>query len=226
MKLIDLTETDSTNEYLKRGNFSGDVCVVAKRQTGGRGTKGRSFISQEGGVYASFQREYKNFPAENAFKIMINACTAVCKTLERFGVHPVIRWPNDVLAGGLKISGTLIENTFSNGYISRSIVGIGINVNNALPPELNGIATSLSEVLGHTVELDGLIGVLIKNMRSIYSVGEYKRYINWLGEPITLLRGDAAEQVTAVDISERGELICARGDEVFNVNSAEVSLRL
>ena len=68
MKIIRLDEVDSTNEFLKRENIRGDAVAVAKRQTGGRGTKGRSFSSESGGLYVSFQREYGDFPAETRLK--------------------------------------------------------------------------------------------------------------------------------------------------------------
>ena len=226
MKIIRLDEADSTNEYLKLENFSGDVCAVAACQTGGRGTKGRSFCSVRGGLYVSFQREYYAFPAERAFEIMINACTAVCAALASFGIAPVIRWPNDVLSGGLKISGTLIENTLSNGNISRSIVGIGINVNNALPTELKDIATNMRTILGKRTEVEDVLQALLKQMGRAFSVADYKRYINWFGSEITLLRGDKSERAVALDISPRGELVCLLGGKTVFVSSAEVSLRL
>ena len=226
MKIIRLDECDSTNNYLKRAGLSGDVCVVSALQTGGRGTKGRSFVSERGGLYVSFQREYTNFPAQEAFKIMVNASVAVCAALQSFGIEPVIRWPNDVLAGGLKICGTLIENTLSCGHISRSIVGIGINVSNELPPDLCGIATTMRAQLGRTVRPDEVLKVLIDNMQCSYSVGKYKSYINWLGKPVRLFYGGTCKEVVAVDISDGGGLVCRLGDDIFTVNAAEVSLRV
>ena len=225
MRIIRLDECESTNEYIKRSRLSGDVCVVARVQTGGRGTKGRSFSSQAGGVYASFVREYGNFPAADAFKIMIDACTAVCRTLQGFGLSPVVRWPNDVLVGGRKISGTLIENTLSGELIARSVVGIGINVNNRLPAELSGIATAMCEWPGGPFEEERVFGALCENMSKSYSVAEYKRYIDWLGSEIILKR-ERDEAAVALDIAEDGKLVCASHGTIFAVSAAEVGLRL
>ena len=143
MKIIQLEEVDSTNEYCKRLSGESEVIVTAKRQSAGKGTKGRSFISDEGGLFVSVMRRYEKFDASQTFKIMVDSCVAVCRTLEFFGLNPVIRWANDVLVNGKKICGTLIENTFSGGDVSRSIIGVGININNALPEELKDIATSM-----------------------------------------------------------------------------------
>ena len=96
MKIIRLDEVDSTNEYIKRTSLKEDTIVIANRQTSGKGTKGRSFISTDGGVYLSYLRLGENDP----FSVLIDACVAVCKTLEKFALSPVIRWANDVLCEG------------------------------------------------------------------------------------------------------------------------------
>ena len=87
----------STNDYAKskRGE-GGDLIVTASRQTGGRGTKGRSFSSDVGGTYLTKLTFYEGFPASRAFEIMAGAAVAVCKTLEAYGLAPVIKWANDV----------------------------------------------------------------------------------------------------------------------------------
>ena len=89
---------------------------------------------------------YENFPASDAFKIMAGASVAVCRTVEKFGLVPCIKWPNDVYVADKKICGILIENTFSGNRISSSVVGIGVNVKTPpalFPAELREIAGSL-----------------------------------------------------------------------------------
>lgn len=225
MKIIELEEVDSTNEYCKRaGNC--DLMVTAVRQTSGNGNKGRSFISDEGGLYISVMRRYKNFLAADAFKIMVNVCVAVCRTVEGFGLKPVIRWANDVLVNGRKICGTLIENTFSGSYISRSIVGIGLNINNSLPEELLKIATTMSEQCGKPLSVKEVKAELIKNLKREYNISEYKNYINWLGKEITLKTDGGEYAATAVDVDADGSLLCVAGGTVRKISAAEVSLRL
>ena len=226
MKIIELEEVDSTNNFCKRYKGVEDITVTAARQSGGRGTKGRSFSSEEGGLYVSVMRFYKNFPAENAFKIMLSACVAVCKTLENFGVSPVIRWANDVLVNGKKICGTLIENTFSGAYITRSIVGIGINVNNTIPAELEKIATTLSAELNREIKVFAVKEAILRNLEKDYSVIDYKKYINWLGKEVTLKLGEESITAIALDIAEDGRLIVDINGEIKKISSAEVSLRL
>ena len=226
MKIIEIDEVDSTNEYCKREDSGEDITVVAKRQSEGKGTKGRSFESTDGGLYISVMRHYRNFKTEDAFKIMVNSCVAVCKTLEKFGVQPQIRWANDVLAGGKKICGTLIENTFSGGNISRSIVGMGINVNNQIPTYLRHIAVSIAEIKGKITPVEEVKIALLNNLEKEYSIEDYKSYMGWLGEKVLIKFGDSEQEVQALDITPNGLLKVNWGGNMLEISSAEVSLRL
>lgn len=226
MKIIELDAADSTNEYLKRLGGSEDVIVTAARQTAGKGTKGRSFSSAEGGLYISVMRFYDSFPACNAFQIMVNSCVAVCKTLEFFKIKPVIRWANDVLANGRKICGTLIENTFAGENIRRSIVGMGINVNNELPAELRDIAVSMREIAGKKFDLEEVKKVHVENLQTNFTVADYKKYINWFGKEVTLRTEDETYSATAIDVTDGGRLVVEHGGKILEISSAEVSLRL
>lgn len=226
MKIIELESVPSTNEYCKQFDGGGDIIVISRRQTAGKGTKGRSFISDDGGLYVSVMRHYENFHAGNAFKIMVNGCVAVCRTLEKFGISPVIRWANDVLANGRKICGTLIENTVSNGHITRSIVGIGINVNNVIAPEIKDIAVSMKEVTGAHVDFNRVKRCFIENLEKTYSIDDYRSYIDWFGQPVTLKTAEGERVVTAKSVTDNGILLVDWWGNMLEISSAEVSLRL
>lgn len=226
MRIIELSECDSTNEYLKRLNGEEDTIVTALRQTAGKGTKGRSFSSADGGLYLSVMRFYENFSAANAFEIMINSCVAVCKTVEGFGIKPVIRWANDVLVNGRKICGTLIENTFAGANIRRSIVGMGINVNNELPPELRQIAVSMREILGNRLSLQTVKQAHIANLQKSFTIDDYKNYIDWFGKEVVLRTDKESYTATALDVTADGRLVVSRDGKIIEISSAEVSLRL
>lgn len=224
MKIIELEETDSTNEYLKRLGYCGDVIVTARRQTAGRGTKGRSFSSSEGGVYLSVMRFYEDLPPAETFKIMINSCVAVCRTVESFSVKPEIRWANDVLVGGKKICGTLIENVIKDSGV-LSVAGIGINVNNRLPEELADIAVTLSDCAPRRVAEKEVERRLIKNIGSGYSLDEYKSYIKFFGSEITVITDFGTRRAIALDVCTDGRLkVMERDGGITLLSAAEVSL--
>ena len=86
MKTISVESIDSTNTYLKNlKKPKEDTLIIAKKQTGGRGTKGRSFICEEGGVYLSLLKLYP-CKAKDSFSIMMNSAVAVVKTLSAFDI--------------------------------------------------------------------------------------------------------------------------------------------
>lgn len=225
IQIVELDEIDSTNEFCKRFPKEADLLVWAKKQTKGKGTKGRSFVSDEGGVYVSLMRRFKDFDFSNTFSIMINACVAVCKTLEAFNLKPTVKWANDVLVNGKKICGTLIENRLGANGVCLSIVGIGLNVNNILPEELKEIATTMKDCKGRKINIKSVRKQLIKYLLQEYSVDEYKTYINWFGQEVYLDTNGDRFTATAVDVDQSGNLICSVDGEIKKISSGEMSLR-
>lgn len=223
--IIELDEIDSTNEYCKKYGGEGNLIVVAKKQTAGKGTKGRSFISDEGGLYVSTLKSIKDFDFSHTFSIMIDSCVAVCRTIGKFGLTPVVKWANDVLVNGRKICGTLIENRLISGGVCRSVVGIGLNVNNTLPEELENIATSMKEQLKKPVNLAAVQKELVSNLKKSYTVDDYKKYINWFGKEVVLDRDGNKSVATALDVDPDGRLVCSIDGAIERVSSAEISLR-
>ena len=220
-------ELGSTNDYAKEQRKNGkDLIVLAKRQTGGRGTKGRSFSSLEGGVYLSKLTFYQDFPAVRAFEIMSSAATAVCKTLVHFGVKPKIKWPNDIFVADKKICGILIENTFSGINVGCSVVGIGINVHNALPQELKNIATSLQEQTGKRFSVDEVADKLIEELCTVHTIEDYVSFIGYMGERARILVGEQEQLATLLSVDAQGGLWVLLDGKKQRFTSTEISVRI
>ena len=227
MKRIFLEEMASTNDYAKaRRDLGENLLVVAQKQTGGRGTKGRSFCSNVGGVYLSLLTFYQDFPASNAFQIMQGAAAAVCETLAFFGVKPKIKWANDVYVNGKKICGILIENALKGKYIGSSIVGIGLNIWNELPDELSDIATTLFQETGKKIDVERVIEVLVRFLGEKNIHEKYAQYLGWLGEEVTLVIGDKEMRAKLLSVDETGGLWVETNGEKRRFVAAEVSLRV
>lgn len=217
----------STSDYAKiLRTERQNIVVIADTQSGGRGTKGRSFSSEKGGLYLSALTFYQNFSASEAFWVMAGAATAVCKTLETFGINPKIKWPNDIYVNDKKICGILIENTFAGKFVDNSVVGIGLNVNNVLPIELCEIATTMQAVLERETPLTIVEEKLLENLALPVAMEEYAARLGYLGVPVNLLVGE--ETLTAIPqgVTDKGELIAFVGEEKRIFPSAEVSLRI
>ena len=225
MRIELLDEVSSTNEYIK--NYLGggeDVIVCARRQSGGKGTKGRSFLSGEGGVYFSALAFYSGIPAAQAFRVMTHAAVAVCRTAEKFGAVPEIKWPNDIHCGGRKLCGILIENKIEDGELKNSIVGIGLNVCNDLAA-LNGIAVNLSDCAGREISVDDARDALIENWYRASSFDDYLSRVKFLGREITVTEGAQTYPAVALRILPDGRLEVQCGAEVRALSSAEISIK-
>ncbi|MBQ8886040.1 MAG: biotin--[Clostridia bacterium] len=226
MKILRFDEIESTNTYAKTLLSGGeDALIIAERQTGGRGTKGRSFCSNEGGVYVTKLTFHADFSARDAFKIMANAATAVCTVLERFSLTPCIKWANDVFVNDRKICGILIENTLAGEHIAASIVGIGLNVNNELPEALKNIGISMREAAGTAFDKAAVEAALIEALEREYTVKEYISRVGYLNRKITLIEGDKRTPAYALSVTERGELIVKTADGVRKIAVGEVSIQ-
>ena len=122
-KLISFDKIPSTQDYahdlIADGKATDKTVIVAQAQSAGRGRYKRTWVSHHGNLYASFI--YKNI--ERDPRLSYAVAVAIAETLIYFGLNPQIKWPNDVLIDGKKISGTLIE--YARNFV---IVGIGINI--------------------------------------------------------------------------------------------------
>lgn len=217
----------STNEYAKaRRGEKQNLWIVAKSQTGGKGTKGRSFSSKKGGLYLTALIFHENFPAANAFKVMQGAAAAVCETLAYFGVSPKIKWPNDIYVNGKKICGILIENVFSGAFVSSSVVGVGLNVQNRLEEELLPIATTLEKETGEKFAVERVEEKLFSFLFQENVEEKYFSYLGWLGEKATLIMGEEKREVTLVSVDEQGGLLVETKDGKLRVSAGEVSLKI
>jgi len=148
-----LDVVDSTQSMLARlaraGAPDGTV-VTARHQTGGRGRRGRAWWDAPGESLLLSVLLRPAVPAGHVSQLSLVAALAVTDALAGAGVMGRIRWPNDVLVGGSKISGILPDAVCgTDGRVEHAIVGIGINLDQrSFPPELAGQATSLRLLTG------------------------------------------------------------------------------
>ncbi len=130
---------DSTNdlafELLTPGRT---VVVMARKMERGRGRAGHTWVAPPGGLWISLG--FPTMEVEEALRLSFFAPLAVVEALQNHGLSPRIRIPNDVYLEGRKVAGILVERR--NG---QTVLGIGLNVSNPLPPALQERAISLAD---------------------------------------------------------------------------------
>lgn len=125
-----IAETTSTNDDARDLRYRHGDILWAERQTAGRGQRGHTWTSPEGvNLTFTLVLEPVFLPVGAQFALSQVAALALTDTFARYGIDTRIKWTNDIYAGDRKLVGMLIEHTLSEGRLARTIVGIGINVN-------------------------------------------------------------------------------------------------
>jgi len=129
-----LTTVDSTNNYIAspeiQPKLQHKTVIMAELQTAGKGQFGNNWESEKGKNLLISIFLKPNLIVKDQFLLNCAAALAIKDTVSYFlPVSPTIKWPNDIYVNDAKIAGILIENSIYGSRINRSIVGIGININ-------------------------------------------------------------------------------------------------
>lgn len=167
-------EVTSTNDVLKvhaeHGGPEG-LTVVAKTQTKGKGQQGRSWVSPAGqGVYMSVLLKPSR-DSKDVTWLSVLVATATARAMQELGVPEVtLKWPNDVLAGGKKLAGILVEQRRGKDGILFAVLGIGVNARQQMedwPESLRDTATSC-RLAGVDVSCDDVIASVLYQLDEHY----------------------------------------------------------
>lgn len=226
-------EIDSTNRELCRMTAAERHAhvVLAERQTAGRGRRERSWHSPAGGnLYLSlgwcFARAGQSFST-----LPLVVAIAVADALKHVGLEGHgIKWPNDILAGGAKLAGILVELQSGDGR-TTAIIGVGINIRMPVTEDEDPGAlidrpwTDLERELDdlHTpcdrnALAAGLISRLLASMERFERDGfasfsdAWRRYDLLAGGDVTLQLDDANVTGTALGVSDDGQLLLDTGE--------------
>jgi BirA family biotin operon repressor/biotin-[acetyl-CoA-carboxylase] ligase len=166
-----VTSTNDVAKRLAREGAPEGTLVIAEEQTEGRGRQGRRWIAPVGSSLLMSVLFRPSFPPADLPQLLMASALAVAQAIEdSTGLRVQLKWPNDVLLGSRKTGGILIEAGLSGEAVDYAVVGIGLNVNLdlTLVPEIAAIATSLSEELGQRVPRLRVLHALLRSMEREY----------------------------------------------------------
>ena len=149
-KVVTFDEIDSTNAEARRradAGETGPLWIAARRQTAGRGRRGRAWETGLGNLAATLLITTAKPPLEAAQIAFVAALAVADLAAVYVGADPVrVKWPNDVLIGGRKAAGILVESGAAGQ--GRCWLAVGVGVNLASPPlDAERPATSFAEHL-------------------------------------------------------------------------------
>ena len=236
-KIFYFDTIDSTNIYaknlLKKQTGEGTV-VIAGIQKKGRGRKKRQWFSPKGGLWFSIIL-YPNVPPHHGMLVTMTISVSIAIALNKvLGFATVIKWPNDLLLNNKKVCGILTELDAEIDKINYCIVGIGINVNNKIDPELKDIATSLKienknkqvfkvELLKQILlEIDhNYIHLLNKNFNYIRNL--WFSFSNIIGKKIRVNSEDGIYNGTVTGIDDSGCLMLDCSGKNMRIVSGDIT---
>jgi len=217
--------------------------VLAEYQSGGRGRRGRKWLSPfGGGLCLSVNRWFETAPAALS-ALTLAAGVGICRALRDEVTETInLKWPNDIIAGDRKLGGLLVDMQGEAGGPISLVVGIGLNFDvsdsmtekitsaGGLPPVgLRSLVrdTGLSRNRLAARLVNALHAVLTEFERDGFEVfvDEWQRY-DWLADrPVTARIGRHSLSGLARGITKDGALLIDNNGEMQRVVAGEVSLR-
>ncbi|MBD2869692.1 biotin--[acetyl-CoA-carboxylase] ligase [Paenibacillus arenilitoris] len=198
--------TQNTARAAAEDGAAEGTLVIAEQQSSGRGRMGRGWISPRGkGIWMSMVLR-PSVPIHFAPQLTLLTAVALCRSLRRItGLSIGIKWPNDLLIEGKKISGILLESAAEDERLKYIIAGIGISVNleeNDYPDELKDKATSLRIAGGRKLDRTEVIAGFLKEWEQLYELYREQGF----GPIVTLW------EALSVSLGKKVRLITPQGD--------------
>ncbi|MDX1725344.1 MAG: bifunctional biotin--[acetyl-CoA-carboxylase] ligase/biotin operon repressor BirA [Pseudomonas sp.] len=236
-----LHSVDSTNAEALRRLASGHVppfVVLAERQTSGRGRRGRNWVSPFGeNLYYSLALQVDGGMRQlEGLSLVVGL--ALLRALRVAGVSEAgLKWPNDVLVGGRKIAGILLELSGDPADVCHVVIGVGVNVN--MLADRGGIDqpwTSMRAELGGLVDRSEFVCELNRQLALYLGVhqacgfpalrDEWQDNHLWQGRNVTLITGARPVSGVVLGVDRSGALRLRVAGVEQNFSGGELSLRL
>lgn len=241
-RVVSFPETDSTNVQARRlaedGSLEGTV-VIADRQSAGRGRLGRRWESPFGvNLYCSVILR-PEIPVHQAPQLTFLSAVAVAETLNSIcHLSAEVKWPNDILVNGAKISGLLNEMSAETERIHFVILGIGINLNmtaDQFPEELNYPVTSALIETGKKIDRQKFLRTFLQYLDDYYSEfiqegfipirRRWEKLCNIMNLQVEVDQGSGKFRGTVVGLDAEGALrLQLEDDQIKSILTGDVRL--
>lgn len=215
------TSTNDVVEKLARDGVQEGVVVFAESQTQGRGRLGRKWLSPPGkGLWFSVLLRPGVRPPE-ATRLTVATATALRRAIQaETGLHPAIKWPNDILVNHRKVAGILTELSAEPDRVKHVILGVGVDVNlnaSEFPPDLRRQATSLKIETGEPVTRPALAAAILRELDADYAriragefsavADEWEAHCTTVGQTVAIRIGQRLVRGRAESLGDEGALL-------------------
>jgi len=214
----EVTSTMDIARDLARNGCPHFTVVIAECQNRGRGRLKRIWLSSQGGLYFTIILRPQISPVLS-LRVNFAASLILAQTLNNmFDIDARVKWPNDILVEGRKVSGILSEIEAEADIVSFINVGLGINVNND-PTDDEPKAVSLKQLSGSEISRKGLLSAFLDNFENCMNskaldniIQEWKKYTVTLNQYVKIVTHHEILEGIAIDMDENGALILELAD--------------
>lgn len=214
----EISSTMDTAKNLARKNCPHFTVVIAGRQTRGRGRLNRQWLSDDGGLYFTLVLR-PDIPVPLSGRVNFLASLTLAQVLrEMFQIDAAVKWPNDILVNGRKISGMLSELEAEADRIFFINIGLGINVNND-PSGIGPEATSLKKLKGREVSRKKMLTRFLDVFEDRINkaefddvISEWKKFTVTLDRHVRIVTHREVSEGLAADVDENGALVLELAD--------------
>ncbi len=234
LRYASVTSTNILAKELAKDNAHEGTVIVAVKQVGGRGRKDRVWHSPPGGLWFSMILYPDLEPGRAMLATMCASLAVVEGVKSSIGIDANIKWPNDVLINGRKVAGILTEIHSVPDELKYIVVGVGVNVNNRIPKNIEGSATSLLYETDQHTDIEKLLEDILGHMDDMYSLlikGRHQEIRElWLarsdikGRKVRVTDGKYTRTGMVRGIDQNGCLLLDIGDKTVTVVSGDVEL--
>lgn len=217
--------TNSISKFLANHGAEEGTVLVSEIQTNARGRSGKKWEAPDGGIWMSMILR-PDIPPAKIGLITLATGVAIAKTIRSMGVDAKIKWPNDVIVKGNKISGVLTEVNATFNQIEYIIVGIGIDSNLKLEDfsiDIRDGTTTLNEEAQSKIDENEIIAIFLNEFERIYDIylngdiedilSEWRALSDTIGKYVNITQtGGKMTQGYVVGINNEGSLIIERQD--------------
>jgi len=218
-----LPVTDSTNNHamneVRTGTVTDGSAFFALEQTHGKGQRGKSWGSAAAqNIMVSVVWDTSGFNLQRPFQLSVLVALACRDLFSRYAIEGVsIKWPNDIYWNDRKAGGILIENIIRNEQWEKSIIGIGLNINQTVFPPMERKAVSLKQITGKDFDPVMLAKELCGDLdrwRSIFEkngfhplLESYNLHLFARGKAMKFRKGNILLQARVDGVDENGSLL-------------------
>ena len=235
--IIELSSVDSTNNYLidlsQNTSLLEGTVVVANEQTAGKGQRNNRWYSEAGKSLCMSVLLSPKLDVSQQFLFNKFIALSLCQALNNYSFTTKIKWPNDILIDSKKVAGILVENSIQGSKIEKSIVGIGVNINNNISQLPS--ATSMAECLNTIPIISELLELICKKIEKNYFLLKqnplminklYHQNLFQKGEVQKFSKNGESFDCIINSVNDNGQLIVAANGRLEFYNMGEIKFMI